>query len=152
MTSQSMTEHSIEVSAKGKWVRVPALEFNGQHVTSAGRWIKIASVHDEEWLPSELEDPDACIGALKARAAKSVTADVFTFTQRLPDTRPRYPYPMEWSSVAAIRIESFDDWWQNHVPQETRKNVRRSAKRGVVTRTADFDDALIKGIVAINNE
>jgi hypothetical protein len=149
--ASGMTEGCLEISVKGKWVRVSTLELNGRHVISAGRWIKIASVHDEEWLQPELEDPDACIDILKARAAKSVKADIFTFTQRLPDTRPRYSYPMDWNSVAAIRLESFDGWWQNR-PQETRKNVRRSAKRGVVTRTSDFDDDFVRGIVAINNE
>jgi hypothetical protein len=59
---------------------------------------------------------------------------------------------MDWDNVAAIRLDNPEDWWENRLPQETRKNVRRSAKRGVVVRVASLDDDLIRGIVAINNE
>ena len=66
-------------------------------------------------------------------------ADIFSFTQKLPATRPKYSYPMESESIAAISLISFKEWWEG-LPQETRKNVRRSPKRGVVIRVEEFDD------------
>ena len=86
----------------------------------------------------------------KIKDAK-VEMDIFTFSQKLPDTAPKYDYFMEWDNVAAISITTFDQWWTG-LPQATRKNVRRSAKRGVEIRIAEFDDELIKGIVKIYNE
>jgi len=80
-----------------------------------------------------------------------LNADIFTFTQKLPATRPKYSYPMEWESIAAIHVVSFKQWWEG-LPQETRKNVRRSQKRGVTVRVKEFDDDLIQGIRGVNDE
>jgi len=38
--------------------------------------------------------------------------DLFTFMQRLPETSPKYDYPMESDNLAALRITTFDDWWK----------------------------------------
>ena len=59
--------------------------------------------------------------------------------------------PDRWESVAAITLSRFTDWWDK-LPQDTRKNVRRSAKRGVVVQVKPLDDELIRGIAEINNE
>jgi len=69
----------------------------------------------------------------------------------MPDTAPRYDYPMESDSVAAIHIRSFDEWWMR-LPQETRKNARRALKRGCVLDIRALDDDLVAGIVELNNE
>ena len=66
-------------------------------------------------------------------------------------TNPKYSYPMEEDSIAAIRLSSFKNWWEK-LPQETRKNVRRSQKRGVVVDVREFDADLIKGISEVNND
>ena len=58
---------------------------------------------------------------------------------------------MEWSSGAVVRLTSFKDWWDS-LPQETRKNVRRSQKRGVVVEVKAFDESLIAGISEVNND
>ena len=58
---------------------------------------------------------------------------------------------MEWESVAAIELISFKGWWDG-LPQEARKNVRRSQKRGVVIQVKEFDEALIEGIRSINDD
>ena len=146
-----MAGNSVEISVKGKWIKVPALDIDGKKVVVTGRWIKAAAIHDEEWLESELEDPERCIKRLKDRESHGLRADIFTFTQKLPATHPQYPYRMEWDSVAAIRLTSFTEWWEK-LPQETRKNARRSLKRGVVARVTELNDDLIRGIVEINNE
>ena len=35
---------------------------------------------------------------------RTVKADIFTFAQMPTRTQPKYPYPIEWESVAAIHI------------------------------------------------
>ena len=146
-----MAQNTLEISVNGKWVAVPALHIDGKAVVVTGKFVKIAAVHDESWLESELETPRSCIDGLRARESGGLKADIFTFAQRLPATNPRYPYPVEWDSIAAIRLTTFEDWWRN-LPQETRKNARRAARRGVVVKIQKFHDALIKDIVALNND
>ena len=146
-----MTGSTIEISIKGQWVPVPALKVNEHSIVITGKWIKTAAVHDEIWLESEVDHPELCIEALKDTSSPGPRADIFTFTQKLPATVPRYSYPVEWDSVAAIRLSSFKDWWES-LPQESRKNVRRSQKRGVSLRVREFDEGLIKGIVDVNND
>ena len=139
--------NSIEVSSKGKWIRVPALQVYGKTLIVRGKGVKIASVHDEEWLETELENPDLCVKRLRERDGFS--ADIFTFTQMLPATQPKYSYPVEWDSIAAVHLTSFKEWWEK-LPQEARKNVRRSQKRGVTVRVREFDDELVREIMDVN--
>jgi len=146
-----MAENSIEISARGKWVRVPAMEFDGKMIVVRGKRIKLAVVHDEELLDTELENPESCVEKLREQMARGLRADIFTFTQKLPDTTPRYSYPSDLDSIAAVKTSSFKDWWEN-LPQESRKNVRRSQKRGVTISIREFNDDLIRGIVGINND
>jgi hypothetical protein len=108
-------------------------------------------VRSEEMMENELETPELYIEKLKSDQGRTVKADIFTFTQKPPADRPKYPFTMEWESVAAIHLVSFNEWWES-LPQETRKNVRRSQKRGVVVRIRDFDDDLIHGIRAVNDD
>ena len=141
----------IEISVKGKWVKVPALKVRGNTIVVRGEWIKIALVHDEEWLETEFVDAELSVNELKQQRHRGLRADIFTFTQKLPGSLPQYEYPMEWSSVAAIHLTAFKDWWDK-LPQETRKNVRRSQKRGVVVNVKEFSEELIKGISDVNND
>lgn len=146
-----MRNTTIEVSVKGEWLKMPAFEVGGTTLVLTGRQIKVASVHDEEWLTTSIENPAACVEELK-KPPKAPKADLFTFAQRLPDTTPHYDYPMEWDSIAAIDLQDPRKWWEDKLPQETRKNVRRAAKRGVVVRVEQLNDELLQGIVEINNE
>ena len=141
----------IEISVKGKWVTVPALLVSGVNIVVTGTWLKRAVIEAEEWLETEVKDPESCVRALKLAHSTALKADIFTFVQKLPETSPRYAYPMEWQSVAAIGVTTFKDWWDK-LPQETRKNVRRADKRGVVVTVRPLDDTLIAGIVDVNND
>jgi hypothetical protein len=110
----------------------------------------MAVVHDENWVAGEVvKDPEAALAQIKEQGLK---ADYFTFPQRLPDVEPKYKYRMEWDNVAAIPLSAYAEWWEKRIPQESRKNVRRSVKRGVVVRTVPLDDQLIQGITEIYNE
>ncbi len=145
------TQKNIEVAIKGKWLTVPALEINGKDIIVRGKWIRIARVEAEEWLESELEDPQQCVEVLKQRRSGDLRADILSFTQKLPAIRPKYQYPMEWESIAAVRLTSFKEWWEG-LPQETRKNVRRAQKRGVVVQVKSVDDDLIRDLQILNND
>lgn len=141
---------SIEISVKGKWFKVPALEVNGKAIIARGRWIRMAVIHDEEWLETELGDPELCVKELN-KQQDGLHADIFTFAQKIPTTFPKYKYVVEWDSIAAVHITTFKDWWEK-LPQESRKNVRKSQKLGVVVRVKPLDDDVIAGIVAVNND
>jgi Acetyltransferase (GNAT) domain len=142
---------TIEVSTRGKWTRKPARTIGAYTVVANGRFVRTAAVHDEFWLAREVEDPASLIAELKGLAGKHLKADLFSFSQRLPGTAPKYPYFMEWDNVAGIRVSERDQWW-NGLPQETRKNVRRAVKRGLEVRVVEFNDDLLRGIMALNNE
>jgi acetyltransferase (GNAT) family protein len=143
-----MAVNTLEISAKGKWIHVPAAEVGGKTVIATGGFVKTAVVWDEQWLDGEIEDPEVFINTLKQRRSEGFKADIFSFTQKLPNTSPRHAYPVEWDNVAAIRLTSFDDWFQK-LSQDTRRNVRMAAKRGVVVKVTALDDELIRGIMGI---
>lgn len=145
-----MGVEAIELRVKGKPVSVPAVVIEDRTILVLGKWIRIAAVHDENWVEGEIiKDPETAVARLKK---DKLEADLFTFAQRLPDVEPRFQYPMEWDNAAAIPLSTYTDWWENRIPQAARKNVRRSAKRGVVVRTVQLDDQFIQGITDIYNE
>ena len=144
-------ENCVEVRARGRFVTVPAVDIGGRTVIARGKRLRIATVRSEEMLERELENPDLYINALKDGANQKLKAHIFSFVQKLPATQPKYPYRMEWESVAAIQLVSSKLWWEA-LPQETRKNVRRSQRRGVAVKMRELDGALIQDIRGVNNE
>ena len=141
----------VELRVKGRWLAIPAIHVNGHTLIANGRCLRIARVRSEEMMEKDLEDPELYRMELKNDVDRILGADIFTFTQKLPATQPKYSYPMEWESVAAVPIVSFKQWWEG-LPQETRKNVRRSQKRGVVITVRELDDDLIEKIRAVNDD
>jgi hypothetical protein len=142
---------AAQISVRGKWVNFPAIEVKGKTIVVTGRWLTAAAVQGEEWLESELEDPESCVQLLKTERQNGLKADLLVFRQKAPDLDPRYGYPMERESIAVAHIPSFTGWWER-LPQETRKNVRRAQKRGVLVKLAAYDDELVRGIHSINND
>jgi hypothetical protein len=128
-----------------------ALLVRGNAVVVRGKWLKLAAIHDEQWLESEVDDPEPFVRALKEHRSRGHRADIFTFELKPPADRLRFNYRAESQSLAALRITTFNDWWEK-LPQETRKNVRRAKKRGIEVRVDRFDDHLLAGIVAVNND
>jgi len=128
-----------------------SFNIEGTQIIVTGRWLKVASVHDQEWRETNIS-ADCAILVDKVSQSRQVKADLFTFIQEPLDTEPRYDYPYEWESVAVIPVMSFSDWWINRVSSDLRKDVRRAAKRGVVIRTVPFNDELVHAIMAIYNE
>ncbi len=146
-----MSGKTVDITVKGKRIPLPAFDFQDKVIAVRGSMPKIAFVHDEWWLESELENPEACLAAIKAQRQSGIRADIFTFASKVPGSHPRYPYHSEMDSVAAARTGNFKQWWES-LPQESRKNVRRSQKRGVVVEVKPFNDELINGIVSVNND
>lgn len=144
-----MPTETQAISVKGQILHVPCLRVDQVCVVARGRVLRVAEIHDEEWLRQEtLGDPTRCFAALRKG---NLAADVFTFAQRAPDAQPRYPFAYEWDNAAIIRLTSYQEWWDK-LSQETRRNVRLAAKRGVTVRVVPFDEALVRGIQAIYNE
>lgn len=135
---------------KGRYFTVPTIEVTGWNLVVEGRFLRVARVHEEEWAEVEVGNPGMCVARLKEDGRNYLKADIFTFTQKLPSTTPKYSYPLEWNSLAVIELKSFTEWWEA-LPQETRKNTRRSRKRGVIVRVERLDDHLIQKIVELNN-
>lgn len=142
---------TVEVARKGVWGVAPALQLGTERVVLEGGYLKLASVHEEEWTPGEVEQPEAWIRALRHERVGGAYADIFTFSQKLPNTERKFAYPVEWSSVAAIS-GGYRAWWDG-LPQEARKNVRRAQKRGVTLCVKEkLDDDLVRGIMGVNND
>ena len=143
------TQHT-KLSIAGKMVDVDSLDIDNAIIVVTGNFIRIAEIKGDHWaLETESRNHEKIVDELKKSDLK---ADLYCFSQKLPDIEPRYQYPMEWDNLAVITIDTFEKWWKNQIPQVTRKNVRRSTKRGLTIRKTDFDSELVKGIVSIYNE
>lgn len=138
---------TTEISVRGKWLRVPSFKFWGHVIITPPKWLKIARVHDEAWIESELQDPQTCLEQLRQQRPK---ADIFTFSQMPPGRPFEHKYHCEPDSIAVVRVEDYKAWWEG-LPQETRKNVRRSERCGVRVEIKPFDDALVADLVQLNN-
>ena len=149
LTTLDMDNTTQTISVKGKAVVVPALSVGNARVIVSGKWLRLAVIHDEEWLEQAmLPDPLALLESLKKGGLK---ADVFSFTQRIPDVHPRYTFPMEWDNAAVIPITTYQNWWEK-LPQVARRNVRIAAKKGIDIRLVPFGDEFVQGILSIYNE
>jgi hypothetical protein len=146
-----MSLRFVEAAVKGKWREIPVLEYRGKSIFVKGTWLRIAQVLDEQWLDTELPDPELCAKVLKGQKRGGLHADVLTFAQKIPITTPKYDYYTEWDSIAAVQTASFRTWW-NGLPRQSRQNVTRSQTRGVRILVKPLDDSLIHGIMGVNDE
>jgi hypothetical protein len=110
---------------------------------------KIAQVKDEYWTLKEIENPEMYISTLKG---KKIKFDIFTFSQKIPNIIPKYPYYFEYDNIAAIKISSFENWWKNQINDKTRNIARKAGKKGVEIKVAEFNDEFVNGIKGIYDE
>src|SRR5262245_5359894 len=123
---------------------MPVIKFNKISLLVSGRFFKVGEIYDECWLEKRMfDDPEQIINCIRN---SRLQIDIFTFSQKLPETTPTYNYYMEWDNVASIPITTFNEWWER-LPQATRKNVRRSIKRDVHVEVAEFNDEFVKDIM-----
>lgn len=140
---------SGEFQVRGRAVKVPSTVVRDRIIVITGTWLKMAAVQDEEVVEGDVVDvPDLFIAKLQSSILRP---DIFTFRQRLTDPTPRLNYTFEQDNLAVIPVRSYENWWKS-LSQDTRRNVRRAAKRGVKVRTVEFDEALVQGIKAIYDE
>jgi hypothetical protein len=112
-----------------------------------GRILRIARLDADKY--QYLSDPEPLIQGLR-RSGKRI--DMFTFLQGLPESAPRYRYPMEWDNLAVLTISSFDNWWNKQIGFKARNKAKQAEKKGVVIHEVPFDDKLVRGVVDIYNE
>jgi len=123
------------------------IELGANTIELKGRFIKTAQIW-REW-DVDVDDPEAIVRAI---ADSGIRADLFTFAQRLPHTKPRFPYHMEMDNVAAIPISTYEEWWENQVNRRVRLKVRKSVREGVRIEKVEYDDDFVRGIMRIYNE
>jgi hypothetical protein len=139
-----------EIKVKGKAICVPSVQIDGRTVIATGRWLKMASVQDEDLLEGEtVANPSSFVPLLEN---SDLNADIFTFAQKLPTTAQKHKYHVEWDNFAVIPVTTFSEWWEKRVDPGVRRAVRKAAKAGVVVKVVEFDDAFVRGIVSIYNE
>jgi hypothetical protein len=112
-----------------------------------GRILRIACLHGDRYR--FLDDPAAIVNGLQACGAR---VDLFTFAQRLPESEPKFSYPVEWDNFAVLPVSTFDNWWTQQIGFKARNKAKQAEKNGVVLREVPFDDALVAGIHEIYNE
>lgn len=138
------------IGVKGEALLVPSVQIDSRTLITTGRWLKTASVQDEELLEDEtVLNP---ISFIKRLRTSQLDADLFTFAQRLPESIAKYNYHIEWDNFAVIPITTYKDWWEKSIEPSVRRAVRKATKSGLDVRVVEFDDVFVQGIVDINNE
>jgi len=119
----------------------------GRDIQIKGRLLRIARLDADKY--QFMDDPEPMLNSLKQCG---VRIDLFTFTQRLPETSRKYAYPMEWDNLAVLPVSTFDHWWTHQIRFKARNKAKQAEKRGVTFREVPFDKALVEGIWKIYNE
>ena len=124
-----------------------SLKIHGKEVKIKGRLVRTASLDGDKFeFP---DDPEATVAGLRESSER---VDLFSFYQPLPDTTPRYSYPVEWDNFAVLPVSTYEEWWTKQIRSYPRNRARQAEKKGVVIREVPFDDALLTGICEIYNE
>ena len=123
------------------------MQAGGRNIMLSGRAIRTARIDGETYR--FIEDPEPILADLR-RSGQRV--DLFTFLQRVPETSPRFNYPMELDNLAVVELPSFDHWWNEQIGFKARNKAKQAEKRGVVLREIQFDESLARGIREIYNE
>ena len=112
-----------------------------------GKIVRIAHIDGEKY-----ESPNDVEAMLEQLRKSGTRVDLFTFLQKVPETTPKYNYPMEWDNLAVLPVSTFDHWWKEQIRSYPRNRARQAEKRGVVLREVPFGDELLQGICDVYNE
>jgi hypothetical protein len=119
----------------------------GREIRIGGRIVRIAQLEADGFL--FLEDPPEMVMGLQSCGHR---IDLFTFVQRIPETAPKYAYPMELDNFAVLPITTYNQWWTEQIGFKARNKAKQAEKKGVVVREVPFDEALARGIWQVYNE
>src|SRR5579872_6982667 len=117
------------------------MQAGGRNIMLSGRAIRTARLDGETYR--FIEDPEPILADLRQSRQR---VDLFTFLQRVPDTSPRFSYPMELDNLAVVEQHSFDHWWNEQLGFKAHNKAKQAEKKGVVNREIKFDEALAHGI------
>ncbi len=123
------------------------ISINNIKLILKGRFAKTATLL-EEW-DDRIEDPELAIRELTKIKHR---IDIFSFVQRLPESRPKFKYRMIWDNVAAIPLKTYQYWVEYQIPKQARNRIKKAEKTGVIIKKIPFDEKLIRGISEIYNE
>lgn len=119
----------------------------GREINIQGRFPRIATIEGDKYC--FLDDPLSFVEELR----KSKTRiDLFSFIQRLPETTPKYAFPMEWDNFAALPITTYEHWWNQVLGFKGRNKAKQAEKKHVRLQEIPFNQELIEGIWRIYNE
>jgi hypothetical protein len=119
----------------------------GKEIKVQGRFLRVARLDAEKY--QFLDDPEPVIEGLRKSGER---IDLFTFLQRVPETTPKYRYPMEWDNLAVLPISTFDHWWNQQIGFKARNKAKQGEKKGVAVCEVPFDERLVRDIWEIYNE
>jgi hypothetical protein len=123
------------------------MKIGGKEIKVSGKLVRVARLDGDKFeFPA---DPEAVLAGLRRCGSR---VDLFTFMQKLTDSSPRYPYPMEMDNLAVVPVSTFDNWWNKQIRSYPRNRARQAQKRGVVLREVPFGEPLLQGIRGIYNE
>jgi hypothetical protein len=129
---------------------VPAWRIDDAVIIAKGRLLRTAEIFDAYWLETDrLPDPLSVARQLKEVDGRP---DLFRFTQRVPETTPKFDLHREWDNVAAVPISTHDHWLQRQISPASRRNIRTSEKRGISVAASPFDQRFIRGVMEISDE
>lgn len=118
-----------------------------KNIRISGRLLRIARLDAE--LYHFLSNPEPVIDRLRNSTDH---IDIFTFMQGLPETEPKFMYPMEWDNLAVLPVSTYENWWNKQIRSITKNRAKQAEKKGVVIREVQFDEKLAGGIWEIYNE
>ena len=144
---RAVTRVPVPHKGRVRWLR--AAHVGACTVVASGRAWRHGHVRDENWFDDgAVGDPQAFLQALQA---SPLALDLCTFRVGASGVLPKGPCRVHEEPLAVIDARDPAAWWAG-VPQQTRKNVRRAERRGLVVREVDFDEALVRGIRRIYDE
>jgi hypothetical protein len=111
------------------------MEACGKDIRVRGSLIRIAQLEGDKY--EFLDDPEAVLNELRS---SRIRIDLFTFMQRLPETSPKYAYPMEWDNLAVLPVSTFDHSWKEQIGFKARNKAKQAMKKGAELREVPFVD------------
>ena len=127
--------------------RMADLKFDNRELAVDGQLCRIGRLDAEDY--KFLDDPEPVLAALRR---SKVRIDIFTFLQRLPETSPKHPYPVEMDNMAVLPVTTFENWWTKQIGFKARNKAKQAEKKGISIREIPFDEGLASGIWEIYNE